>query len=179
MRDPWISKLSAFASSQEPRLTMEERALLHQQHLQSHLMKMACYCLASHLNLSQLHHLNVAFKRYDTSGDGQLNHMEMRQVLADVGAQASEIEFLIQALDSDHSGNIEYSEFIAASIDIANDDLRNQLRIVFNIFDLDNSGAISFKELAQVLHQGPKSTELQKPLRPTLVGDEFGSIMAT
>lgn len=162
-RDPWLSKLIITHDHVPP--SESERTALHAQHLESHLMKMACSCVVSQLSLSQLHHLNLRFKEYDTSGDGRLGHVEVRQLLADVGVAPEEVEIVIESLDSDHSGVIEYSEFIAGSIDIADSDMRKQLRVAFNIFDLDNSGSISLDELTQVLTQGPNSTAL--PIRPS------------
>jgi len=154
-RDDWVVKLKVDAE-----VTPEEgeRTALRHQHLQSHLLTMARHCVTSQLSLSPLHHLNTLFRQYDRDGNGRLNHLEMRQVLDEIGIRSGEdVELIIESLDSNRSGLIEYSEFIAGCIDLASDDMRKHLRAVFDVFDLDGSGAISAEELRQVLTQGANS----------------------
>mmetsp|Transcript_30960 Transcript_30960/g.79530 ORF Transcript_30960/g.79530 Transcript_30960/m.79530 type:complete len:817 (+) Transcript_30960:56-2506(+) len=163
-RDLWLFKLSA--DHGDVAATAEERRALHEQHLQSHLMKMSMTCITSQLNLSQLQHMNLRFAKYDTASDGRLSHMEMRQVLEDVGIKnVEDAELVIESLDGDHSGMIEYSEFVAGCLDIASDGMKQQLKVVFGIFDLDGSGTISLDELRRVLTEGPNSEALVT--RPT------------
>lgn len=154
LQDTWIVRAVETHAVVKPKES--ERQALQQQHLQSHLMKMAVAAVTSQLSLSQLHHLNLRFKHYDKSNDGRLCHAEMREVLRDVGVPSAEdVELIIESLDSDHSGLIEYSEFIAGCIDLANDNVKEHLRAAFDIFDLDGSGNISLQELRQVLTVGP------------------------
>jgi len=173
-KDPWLSKMSV-SHDNEP-ATQQEREALHSQHLESHLTKMAMTCVTSQLNLSQLHHMNLRFKHYDTSGDGRLGHVEMRQVLEEVGVKAEDSELLIESLDSDHSGVIEYSEFVAGCMDITNSDVKSHLRVAFNIFDLDGSGSITLEELRHVLTEGVNSsTSMVRPNTPGMTTMGTGS----
>mmetsp|Transcript_16218 Transcript_16218/g.37334 ORF Transcript_16218/g.37334 Transcript_16218/m.37334 type:complete len:819 (-) Transcript_16218:89-2545(-) len=154
MKSEWL--IQARTSSKLETLQIEDCAALQTEHLQSHLMRMAMHCITSQLNLSQLHHLNRRFQRYDTSKDGRLSHVEMRQVLEDVGVQVdADKDLIIESIDVDHSGKVEYSEFIAGVLDLGKDAVRKQLKVAFNIFDLDGSGTISMNELRHVLMQGP------------------------
>jgi len=163
LRDNWVTKQSALHADEPP--TVDERQALHRQHLQSHLMKMSLSCITSQLNLSQLQHMNLRFEKYDTGGDGRLSHLEMRQVLDDVGIRTAEdAELIIESLDSDHSGMIEYSEFVAGCLNVAADGMKQQLKVVFGIFDLDSSGTINKDELRQVLTEGPNASAV--PTRP-------------
>merc|ERR1719193_468355 len=153
-RDQWLARIGA--THQQEEATEAERRALQSQHLESSLMKMSLSCVASQLNLSQLHHMNLRFKQYDASGDGRLSHVEVRQVLQDVGVQSTEeLELFFESLDADHSGLVEYSEFVAGCLDIASEGVQDQLRVAFRIFDLDGSGSISKEEMAQVLTAGP------------------------
>jgi calcium-dependent protein kinase len=164
LQDNWLAKTAADSGNEKPSDT--EKLALQEQHLQSHLMKMAMAAVTSQLNLSQMHHLNNRFEHYDSSGDGRLSHAEMRQVLEDVGVRKGEdLELVIESLDSDRSGLIEYSEFVAGCVDIASSDVKNHLKVVFRIFDLDGSGSISLEELRQVLTAGPNTAAL--PTRPS------------
>merc|ERR1739845_10470 len=99
----------------------------------------------------------------------------MRNALEDAGVIESEdMELIIEALDGDHSGIIEYSEFAAGCIDIANDGIRKQLRVAFDVFDLDGSGFLSLDELKQVLTVGPNADVV--PIRPSSRG---GGVLQT
>merc|ERR1712039_994317 len=141
-------------------------------------MGMATACVTSQLSLSQMHHMNSCFKTYDSSGDGRLSHAEMRQVLRDVGINANEdAELVIESLDCDRSGMIEYSEFVSGCLDIASDSMRDQLQVAFSIFDLDGSGSISLDELRQVLTVGPNAEALvvRRASTPPLQGTKSGA----
>jgi len=156
LMDDWLVE----TKKQHPKedATEFERSSFQRQQLQSHLTHMALHCVTSQLSLSQLHHMNLRFKHYDSTGDGRLSHIEMRKVLEDVGVtDPRDVELIIESLDSDRSGSVEYSEFTAGCLDIASDGMKNQLKVVFDIFDLDHSGSISLNELRQVLTQGPNS----------------------
>eukprot|EP00746_Dinoflagellata_sp_MGD_P131193 gnl/MRDRNA2_/MRDRNA2_65009_c1_seq1.p1 gnl/MRDRNA2_/MRDRNA2_65009_c1~~gnl/MRDRNA2_/MRDRNA2_65009_c1_seq1.p1 ORF type:complete len:843 (-),score=165.61 gnl/MRDRNA2_/MRDRNA2_65009_c1_seq1:16-2544(-) len=160
LQDHWLVEARGSHNKAGPN-DQDKHALLQHQ-LQSHLSKMALHCLTTQLSLTQLHRLNSLFTQYDSSRDGRLNHDEMRRVLADVGVSAGEdVELVIESLDGDHSGMIEYSEFMSGCIVHSEEDLRSQLRMAFDIFDLDDSGSINMDELRQVLTQGPN------PERPT------------
>merc|ERR1712060_361906 len=109
-------------------------------------MKMALHCATSQMSLSQLDNLNQQFKHYDSSGDGRLSLVEVRQLLEDSGfARGDDLELIIESLDSDSSGMVEYSEFIAGCLSVASEGVKKQLRAVFDIFDLDGSGTISLE----------------------------------
>eukprot|EP00928_Gymnodinium_smaydae_P012977 TRINITY_DN14742_c0_g1_i1.p1 TRINITY_DN14742_c0_g1~~TRINITY_DN14742_c0_g1_i1.p1 ORF type:complete len:849 (-),score=218.47 TRINITY_DN14742_c0_g1_i1:57-2603(-) len=174
-RDGWLQRERRTQPTQPP--DPAEVASLKQQHMQSHLMQMARHCIASQLSLQPLHHLYQRFGRYDTEGDGVLSYLEMRQALEDVGITFDgDAEILIEALDSNRNGTIEYTEFLAGCLDLASEEMRKHLRSVFDVFDLDNSGAISTDELRQVLLQGanPDSTAVASGHTSTAIGVGFG-----
>lgn len=152
-RDDWLAHAQDVQPPAAP--SESEKASLQQQHLQSHLMHMARHCITSQLCLSPLHHLNVRFQQCDVTKDGRLSHVEMQQVLEDVGITNKEdMELIIESMDTNRNGFIEYSEFMAGCLNLAGEDMRQQLRMVFDIFDLDGSGSIGLEELRQVLTQG-------------------------
>mmetsp|Transcript_31910 Transcript_31910/g.74665 ORF Transcript_31910/g.74665 Transcript_31910/m.74665 type:complete len:923 (-) Transcript_31910:30-2798(-) len=160
-RDDWLLKNK---SHEEVQPNDGERVALQQQILQSHLMRMVRHCITSQLGLAPLHHLNMRFQQYDSGGDGRLNLLEIRQVLEDVGIHDREdVELVIESLDSNRNGYIEYSEFMTGCLDLASDSMRQQLRAVFDVFDLDGSGAITLEELRQVLTQGANTEDVFSP----------------
>lgn len=153
LKSEWVFQNKA--SQEAKSLDKDEKGALQQQQLQSHMTRMAMHCITSQMNLSQLHALSLKFKKYDHTGDGRLSLEEMRQVLVDSNIGTSDDkDLIVQALDSDQSGKIEYSEFVTGCIDVASLKIREQIPVAFSIFDLDNSGAISLEELRLILMQG-------------------------
>merc|ERR1712097_131961 len=62
-----------------------------------------------------------------------------------------DLKVILKSLDTDGSGCIEYSEFIAATMDRAAYTQETALWAAFRVFDLDNDGVITKDELKKVL----------------------------
>ena len=57
-------------------------------------------------------------------------------------------------VDSDNSGEIEYSEFVVATLNEKNLLSGNKLQTAFKMFDKDGGGTISTEEIREVLSVG-------------------------
>ena len=69
---------------------------------------------------------------------------------------------LLQSADTDGSGEINYTEFLAATID-ANIFMREDyLRTAFNMFDKDGSGKIDNEEVIALLQGDDLATYVSK-----------------
>ena len=65
-------------------------------------------------------------------------------------------------IDVDHKGAINYSEFLAATIDKQKALSMQNLMFAFHHFDVDNSGYITEENLSEVFHrEGRKVTQAQ------------------
>lgn len=62
-------------------------------------------------------------------------------------------------VDSDNSGEIEYSEFVVATMNEKNLLSNNKLQTAFKMFDKDGGGSISIDEIKQVLSFGQNLDE--------------------
>ena len=58
---------------------------------------------------------------------------------------------MLQAADTDGSGEIDYTEFLAATIDPKIFMREDYLKTAFNMFDKDGSGKIDAQEIAILL----------------------------
>ena len=70
-----------------------------------------------------------------------------------------EVETMFQAVDTDNSGFIEYSEFVVAATNQANLTSQEKLHAAFKMFDKDGGGSISTDEIKQVLSFGQNLDE--------------------
>jgi len=105
--------------------------------------------------------LKELFKTLDKNGDGSLTLEELR-----VGLEGKEngvtLLHIMKSADTDNSGEINYTEFIAATID-ANVFMRQDyLRTAFEMFDADGSGKIDNEEVKALL-QGDELQNLCSP----------------
>jgi calcium-dependent protein kinase len=80
------------------------------------LKQAALTAIAVHLNPKDVKQLKDTFKALDKNGDGCLTLDELRHGLSEV-KNGEEILALMQAADTDKSGTINYTEFIAATMD--------------------------------------------------------------
>lgn len=92
--------------------------------------------------------LNSVFRQLDVDGNGMLSVDEIRSGMSrHTGMTDANIEELIRKVDLDANGEVNYSEFLAATIDWGNEMSRERLEQAFKLFDADGSGKISLDEL--------------------------------
>jgi len=94
------------------------------------------------------------FKSLDKNGDGKLSKDEVKDgYMAHYGKLISddEVDRMFEAVDTDNSGYIDYTEFVVASINEKKLLSHDKLKSAFKIFDKDNSGNITASEIKTVL----------------------------
>lgn len=92
-----------------------------------------------------------AFLKIDANNDGMLTLEEMQTALMANGMNSEEVRLLFEQVDSDHSGCIDYSEFLAATVSQKQYLDTQACREAFESFDLDATGYITLQELEAVL----------------------------
>jgi calcium-dependent protein kinase len=97
--------------------------------------------------------LIIVFKEFDKNGDGVLSREEIlegyKRFMNDADAEA-EVNRIMEQVDIDKSGFIDYTEFVAASVDRKKLTSKEKLETAFKLFDKDSSGSISASEIKEV-----------------------------
>ena len=97
--------------------------------------------------------LRELFKSMDVSGTGQLTKQEFSQKLIELYGENDGKEIasnIFNSLDLDGSGKISYDEFLSAMISSKKVVTEERLAKAFKMFDKDNSGKLSVKEIKNV-----------------------------
>ena len=120
----------------------------------SFIKKMGLMFIASRLDENEINNLKNIFSGFDTSKDGQISFEELKKGLMSMKSNKmneEEIRKSFDAIDVDQNGKIDYTEFIAATMDEANYYKHERLLEAFESFDKDGSGQISKDELLATL----------------------------
>ena len=100
--------------------------------------------------------LRKCFIQFDTNGDGRLDKDELINGLKMVDTKKDlehEVDRVMKIIDVDGNGFIEYEEFLRASLDKDKILTPENVKIVFKLFDINNTGSISPTELKKVMGQ--------------------------
>lgn len=116
------------------------------------LKKVALTYIASQMSEQEITELGNLFKSLDKNGDGVLTIDEITSGVNDMKDKTGkELQVLMNAIDTDGSGTINYTEFIAATMETSQYMKDEKLYMAFKMFDRDGSGKIDAKELKDIL----------------------------
>lgn len=106
------------------------------------------------LDEEAMEEVKEAFNLFDTEGKGNIDVRELKAAFRALGFQVkkAEIRQLFVDMDKDlSSATISFDEFVEmVTPRMQNRDSREEIMKVFALFDDDNTGAISFKNLKRV-----------------------------
>lgn len=105
------------------------------------------------LTAEQKQEIREAFDLFDTDGSGTIDVKELKVAMRALGFEPKkdEIKRMIQEVDRAGSGTIDFNEFLALmTAKMAEKDSREEILKAFRLFDDDETGKISFKNLKRV-----------------------------
>merc|ERR1712203_677417 len=119
---------------------------------QNKLKQAALHVIAGYLSDTQVKSLRDLFHSLDKNGDGLLSEEEIRGGIEKSNiAMGTDLQALMKDMDADESGVIDYTEFIAAAIDMKEATREEACWAAFCVFDKDGNGKISMSELKELL----------------------------
>merc|ERR1711865_1354006 len=104
----------------------------------------------------QIQEIREAFDLFDTDGSGTIDAKELKVAMRALGldAKKDEIRRMINDIDKDGSGTIDFNEFLnMMTARMGDRDSREEIVEVFRLFDDDETGKISFKNLKRVAQE--------------------------
>jgi len=120
--------------------------------------KMTLVFIASRLEENEINHLKKIFEAFNIQKDGQISYDELKKGIKELKCcriSDQELCELFKNLDVDKNGKIDYTEFLAATIQKKIYLKEERLFEAFCNFDKDGCGKITKKELMSVLNAEP------------------------
>ena len=120
------------------------------------------------LTEEQKQEIREAFDLFDTDGSGTIDAKELKVAMRALGFEPKkeEIKKMISDIDKDGSGTIDFNEFLEMmTAKMGEKDSREEILKAFRLFDDDETGRISFKNLKRVakeLGENMTDEELQE-----------------
>ncbi|KAJ4704428.1 putative Calcium-dependent protein kinase [Melia azedarach] len=129
------------------------KSRLKQFSMMNRFKRKALRVIAEFLSIEEVEDIKEMFKKMDTDNDGIVSIEELKSGLRNFGSQLaeSEVQMLIEAVDTNGKGTLDYGEFLAVSLHLqrmANDE---HLHKAFSYFDKDGNGCIEPDELRDAL----------------------------
>jgi calcium-dependent protein kinase len=106
--------------------------------------------IATQASSTDIDHLKKVFETIDKNGDGNITLKELKDGLNGV-KNKEELLAIMEGADTDSSGSINYTQFIAATMEQKMYLKEENLRNAFKMFDKDGSGKISIEEMKNAL----------------------------
>ena len=110
---------------------------------------------------------------FDTDGSGTIDAKELKVAMRALGFEPKkeEIKKMISDIDKDGSGTIDFSEFLEMmTAKMSERDSREEILKAFRLFDDDETGKISFRNLKRVAKElGENMTGASLSPRPLLL----------
>ena len=118
----------------------------------SKMQQAAMTAIAVQAGPDDIRNLKEIFMALDKNGDGSLSLTEIDEGLTQLKLENKEdLMQVLREADTDNSGEIDYTEFIAATLDSQVYLKEEYLMAAFQMFDTDGSGSIDNDEVIKLL----------------------------
>jgi calcium-dependent protein kinase len=154
VQHPWISLKAPRAAPVPLQANFVDKLRVFQS--KGKFAKAALHVIAGQLTESQIKSLRETFTALDDNNDGLLSMVELKDGLHRAGLSVlpADLQGIMEGIDADGSGVIDYTEFIAATLSQKQYIQDDVCWAAFRVFDVNGDGKISLEELRAVLSNG-------------------------
>jgi len=153
LHDPWIQKFTS-DEQVDNTVALQTIARLQTFRAEKKLQEATLFYMVKYFStMEEKTELLKVFNAMDTDSDGQLSKEELlsgyKKIMSNGDAEAT-VEKIMQNIDYNHSGSIDYTEFVLATVNRERMLSEEQLKMAFMMLDKDNSGFIELEELKAI-----------------------------
>ena len=166
LQHPWFNLVKNDKISLE-KLSFEKENFFKEYNESNQLKKIVLLYIASKLEENEILDLNTLFRAFDKDNDGQINLKEFEQGLMELKApnmNKEEIKKCFTEIDADGNGKIDYTEFIAATLQKRIFLKKETLFEAFSALDEDKNCKITKDELMKILRLQPQQDKFVSKL---------------
>jgi len=165
LRSPWITMALQGMVGDDAVLTGNVVSNLKSFAAMNKLKKASLNVIASQLNDIAIKELKELFIAMDDNNDGTLSVGELKEGLKRAGvAIPPDLADMMDSIDTDGSGVLDYSEFVAATLDKRKYIQEDMCWRAFKTFDVDGGGTIDKEELLKLLGFDSLADQMQVKL---------------
>ncbi|CAD8090357.1 unnamed protein product [Paramecium primaurelia] len=151
LKDPWIVNNQKIEKI-NPRNLQNLESFHNKSKLSSAILQLISTQI---MNSKEKKELIEGFKAIDKNGDGKLSKEELiscyMNLYQDEIKCSQIVDKIFRSADLDHSGTIDYTEFIIGYTEMQNLMAKEKLETAFKLFDKDGNGIITKQELKEIL----------------------------
>lgn len=129
--------------------------------------KMAILAIAQHITDDDVQNLKNLFMSLDKDNNGTLTKAEIEDGVKTAKLQITQEELfrILNSMDGDRSDEIDYTEFLAATLDTSISAREGLCKQAFAVFDRDGDGKITVNELELALHSTEEVAKVKELLQ--------------
>ncbi|CAB9509994.1 MAP kinase-activated protein kinase 2 (Fragment) [Seminavis robusta] len=124
------------------------------------LKKLALNVIAHNSRTDEIMELRKLFSKYDTAKNGVISYKEFESALKESGMSDELLQDVFESIDVNNTGHINYTEFLAATIEYHGYVEEERVAAAFDRLDSDDSGFISRENLREILGHDCKEEEI-------------------
>ena len=157
LEHPWFTKVDT--QPEKPLEDFDAQTLINYINV-NRLKKLVLTFIATRLKDNEVEKSRKIFEGFDKNKDGTITFEEWKTglILLNIVEEKKIVE-LFNSVDTDMSGRIDYTEFLAATMDQKLYLKEKRLYEAFKAFDKDNSGKITKSEIMNLLKLEEESNE--------------------
>ncbi|EAS02022.1 calcium-dependent kinase (macronuclear) [Tetrahymena thermophila SB210] len=165
LQDPWIKK---FRQQQQVDMPNLIRSLNNMKTFRAgkKLQEAVWMFIVNYLaTKEEKNELLKTFQSLDTNGDGKLSREELINGYSKILTMENaikEVDKIMKVIDKNDNGDIDYSEWVAATISREQLLSVQRLEMAFNIFDKDGSGSLQLSEFKEIFGGAGVSEDVWK-----------------
>jgi calcium-dependent protein kinase len=156
LEHPWFKRVEKEIHNKkhvDPEILVKLKTFQHPNKFKKLVLKF----LVNNIGQSELKKLRASFIAIDTHNSGFIDYEELEVAFKNAGISFSNDQLHGIFKNGECNGKIDYSEFLAASLDQKSFLFKEKLIKAFKFFDVNNDGEIDSKDLKKALLKSGKS----------------------